>query len=469
MKRELFTVMTSFLQPATPASEAHERPRTGRVTPAAHRIVVVGGGAGGLELATWLGDKLARKGRIDVVLVDRSPAHLWKPLLHEVAAGSLDVNIHQVEYVAQARWHNFEFQQGELRGLDQERKSITVSAVFDQDGLEILPQREVAYDTLVLAIGSITNFFGVPGAQEHAIALDTTEQAERFRRHLLSTCMRAQNLLGEHASQRPTVHIAIIGGGATGVELSAELRSTAQTLRAYGLHQLDPIRDIRITIAEAGPRILAALPERVATETAKLLSKLNIEILTSEKVTEVQEHAVLTASGKKLPADLTVWAAGIRAPDILAKVGLPVNKLGQVLVAQTLQTEADKNIFAFGDCAACPWPETGKTVPPRAQAAHQEAKFLFRALRRHLDGQPFPVFRFRDVGSLVSLGRFSAIGNLMGKFIGGSLLIEGLLARLLYTSLYRMHVLALFGFVRMVLDTLANWLRRKTAPRVKLH
>lgn len=462
--------MTSFFQPTTPSPEAHERARNDRLAPAAHRIVVVGGGAGGLELATWLGDKLARKGRGDVVLVDRSPAHLWKPLLHEVAAGSLDVNLHQVEYVAQARWHNFEFQQGELIGLDQERKSITVSATFDEDGLEILPQREIAYDTLVLAIGSVTNFFGVPGAQEYAIALDTTEQAERFRRRLIAACMRAQNFLGEHAHQgRPQVAIAIIGGGATGVELSAELRSTAQTLRAYGLTQLDPIRDIRITIIEAGPRILATLPERVATETAKLLHKLNIEILTSEKVTEVQENAVLTASGKTLPADLTVWAAGIRAPEILAKLCLPVNKLGQVLVSQTLQTEADKNIFAFGDCAACPWPETGKTVPPRAQAAHQQAKFLFRALRRHLDGQPLPVFHFRDVGSLVSLGRFSAVGNLMGKLIGSSLFIEGLLARLLYTSLYRMHVLALFGFVRMVLDTLAIWLRRKTAPRVKLH
>jgi NADH dehydrogenase len=465
LKRELFASMTSFLKPSSPSSEAQGRIRNNREIPAAHRIVIVGGGAGGLELATWLGDKMARKGLVEVVLVDRSPAHLWKPLLHEVAAGSLDVNIHQVEYVAQARWHNFEFQQGELIGLDQQGKNITVSACFDVDGTEILPQREIAYDTLVLAIGSVTNFFGVPGAQEHAIALDTTEQAERFRRRLIAACMRAQNYQDEDAQ----VNIAIIGGGATGVELSAELRSTAQTLRAYGLHRLDPVRDIRITIIEAGPRILAALPERVATETTRLLGKLNIEVLTSEKVTEVQERAILTASGKHIPADLTVWAAGIRAPDILSRLGLPVNKMGQVLVAQTLQTEADKNIFAFGDCACCPWPETGKTVPPRAQAAHQQAKFLFRALRRHLDGQPLPIFRFRDVGSLVSLGRLSAVGNLMGNLIGGSLLIEGLLARLLYTSLYRMHVMALFGFVRMLLDTLANWLRGKTSPRIKLH
>jgi NADH dehydrogenase len=468
MHRELYAAMTSYFD--KPAAQAQKRVRSDRMKATAHRIVIVGGGAGGLELATRLGDKLARKGIADIVLVDRFPAHLWKPLLHEVAAGSLDVNIHQVEYVAQARWHDFEFQQGELVGLDQQRKTITVSASFDEDGVEILPQREIAYDTLVLAVGSVTNFFGVPGAQEHAIALDTTDQAERFRRHLIAACMRAQNYLGDQADQsRPQVHIAIIGGGATGVELSAELRSTAQTLRAYGLHKLDPTRDISITIVEAGPRILAALPERVATETVKLLEKLNIKVLTDERVTEVQERAVLTASGEVLPADLTVWAAGIRAPDILAKLGLPVNKMGQALVSQTLQTEADKDIFAFGDCACCPWPATGKTVPPRAQAAHQQAKFLYRALRRHLDGQPLPVFNFRDVGSLVSLGRFSAIGNLMGNLIGGSLLIEGLLARLLYTSLYRMHVLALFGFVRMVLDTVANWLRGKTAPRIKLH
>jgi NADH dehydrogenase len=435
-----------------------------------HRIVVVGGGAGGLELATQLGDKLVQSGKADVILVDCSPTHLWKPLLHEVAAGSLDVGTHQVEYVAQAHWHGFEFQQGELLALDRGRKHITVSAVLDVDGVEILPQRQIAYDTLVLAIGSVTSFFGVPGAQKNAMALDTTNQAERFRRHLIAACMRTQNHLGEQSGQgRPQVHIAIIGGGATGVELSAELRNTAQVLRAYGLHQLDPVQDVKITVIEAGERILAALPERVSNETTKLLRKLNIDVLTSERVTEIQERAVLTASGKNLPADLIVWAAGIRAPDVLSGLGLPVNKQGQVIVSQTLQTEVDRSIFAFGDCASCPSPETGKSVPPRAQAAHQEAKFLLRALRRHIAGEPLPKFEFRDLGSLVSLGRFSAVGSLMGNLFGGSLLVEGMLARLLYTSLYRMHVMALFGFVRMLLDTLVHWLRRKTAPRVKLH
>ncbi|MBY4948786.1 NAD(P)/FAD-dependent oxidoreductase [Cupriavidus respiraculi] len=436
----------------------------------AHRIIVVGGGAGGLELVTRLGNKLGRRGRAHVVLVDRSPIHIWKPLLHEVAAGSMDPNTHQLEYAAQAHWHHFEFQQGELTGVDRAAKTISVAACVDEDGVELLPSRELPYDTLVLAIGSVTHFFGVPGAAEHAIALDTAEQAERFRRRLIAACVRAQNGLGTgHGEGRPRVDVAIIGAGATGVELSAELRNTAQVLNAYGLHRLDPRRDVHIHIIEAGPRILPALSERVSGETAKLLRKLDVEVLVGERVTEVTPDAVLTASGKRIAADLTVWAAGITAPKVLATTGLPLSRLGQIVVGPTLQSEGDPDVFAFGDCASCPWPAKQTTVPPRAQAAHQQAKFLFDALCARLDGRPLPAFEFKDLGSLVSLGHFSAVGSLMGGLIGGSMFIEGLMARFMYSSLYRMHVMALHGAVRMAVDTVAHWLRSKTNPRVKLH
>ncbi|MDB5823644.1 MAG: ndh [Herminiimonas sp.] len=446
------------------------RGRDTALNPRLHRIVVVGGGAGGLELATRLGDYANRGDNAKVVLVDRSATHLWKPLLHEVAAGSMDANAHQLDYVAQARWHHFEFQQGDLIDLDRASKVIRISAVSDQDGTEILPMREIPYDTLVLAIGSVTNFFGVPGAAEHAMAVDTVQQAEQFRRRLIAACMRTQNRLADlGTAPRPTVDIAIVGGGATGVELSAELRGTAQTLGAYGLHHLHPTRDIRITIIEAGPRILPPLPERIATETARLLNKLDITILAGEKVSEVRPDAVLTASGKRIPSTLTVWAGGIRVGEILERVGLPVNKLGQVIVSETLQTIVDPDIFALGDCASCPWPEQGKSVPPRAQAAHQQASFLYGALCRRLQHKPLRTFHFQDHGSLVSLGRFDTLGNLMGKVIGRSMRVEGILARFLYISLYRMHLMALHGFMRMALDTLAQWLRQKTAPRVKLH
>ncbi|HEY1998556.1 NAD(P)/FAD-dependent oxidoreductase [Paraburkholderia sp.] len=446
-----------------------------------HRFIIVGGGAGGLELATRLGDRYAphkNKGGVQaqVTLVDRYPTHIWKPLLHEVAAGSMDPFTQELAYAAQARWHGFEFQQGELAGLDRAAKRITLAPVADDDGAELLPQRELEYDTLVIAIGSTTHFFGVKGAPENSLALDTVGQAERFRKRLIAACMRAEHQAHEPvettpgAPKEPRIQVAIVGGGATGVELSAELRNTAQVLSAYGLHKLDPRHDVGIVLIEAGPRILPALQERVSTATSELLTKLGVTLMTGETVAEVAPGVVRTASGKTIRADLTVWAAGIKAPAILSQLdGLTVNRLGQLIVRPTLQTETDDNVFALGDCAACPWPGNERNVPPRAQAAHQQASFLLKALSARLENRPLPEFTYRDFGSLVSLGHFSAVGNLMGGVIGGSMLIEGLFARFMYMSLYRLHIAALHGYARMVLDTFAHWLHRTTLPRVKLH
>ena len=448
-----------------------------------HRFIVVGGGAGGLELATRLGDRYGarepgREPRALVTLVDRNPTHIWKPLLHEVAAGSLDPFTQELEYAAQARWHGFEFQQGDLNGLDRSARRITIAPVIDSDGAELLPQRELGYDTLVIAIGSTTHFFGVQGAAEHSIALDTVAQADRFRKRLIAACMRAEHQpheavesgLGASAEAEPRIQVAIVGGGATGVELSAELRNTAQVLSAYGLHKLDPRHDIGIVLIEAGPRILPALQERVSSATAGLLRKLGVKLMIGETVAEVAPGVVRTASGKTVRADLTVWAAGIKAPPVLGQLdGLTVSRLGQLCVLRTLQTEIDENVFALGDCAACPWPGEERNVPPRAQAAHQQASFLLKAMSHRLEGRALPEFTYRDFGSLVSLGHFSAVGNLMGGLIGGSMLVEGLFARFMYMSLYRLHIAALHGYPRMMLDTVAHWLRRTTLPRVKLH
>src|SRR5580693_6239028 len=417
-----------------------------------HRFIIVGGGAGGLELATRLGDKLGptdggRKARAQVTLVDRYSTHIWKPLLHEVAAGSMDPFTQELPYAAQARWHGFEFQQGDLLGLDRAAKRITLAPLVDKDEGELVPRRELDYDTLIIAIGSTTAFFRITGAQENSIALDTVEQAELFRKRRIAACIRAEYRVPEPVAddmpRLPRIQVAIVGGGATGVELSAELRNTAQVLHAYGLHKLDPKHDIGIVLIEAGPRILPALQERVSTATAELLTKLGVKLMIGETVAEVAPGMVRTASGKTIRADLTVWAAGIKAPAILSELdGLPVNRLGQLIVRRTLQTEVDDNIFALGDCAACPWPGNERNVPPRAQAAHQQASFLLKALTARLENRPLPEFTYRDFGSLVSLGHFSAVGNLMGGVIGGNMLIEGLFARFMYMSLYRLHIAA---------------------------
>ncbi len=433
-----------------------------------HRLVVVGGGAGGLELVTRLGDNLGRRHQAAVTLIDRSRTHLWKPLLHRVAAGTMDNTEHELDYLAQARWHHFQFQQGVLEGVDRERKRVRLSRLVDSEGAEVLPSREVPYDTLVLAVGSQSNDFGTPGAKEHAIALDTPVQAARFHARLLNACLRAD--LDESPPNPSALHIAIIGAGATGVELSAELHQVVRELVAYGLKRIDPERDIRMTIIEAAPRILPALSETLSAATLKLLEKIGVRVMTGEKVTEVGPDGVRTASGQFVPAGLVVWAAGVKAPEVLKGIeGLETNRINQLVVGANLQTTADPNIFALGDCASCAWVEKGTNVPPRAQAAHQQASHLARWLPGHLRGHAVPAWRYRDFGSLVSLGQYSTVGSLMGSITRGSLMIEGYFARMMYLSLYKAHEYALHGFVKVTLDTLARLITRRTTPSIKLH
>jgi NADH dehydrogenase len=433
-----------------------------------HHIVIVGGGAGGLELATRLGDTLGRRQRAMITLVDCMRTHLWKPLLHEVAAGSMDPDQHQLDYLAQARWHNFRFQLGEMDGLDRARREVTVAPWHDESGIEIIPHRTIRYDTLVIAVGSHTNDFGTPGAREFALKLDTPREAERFHQRLLNACLRAN---AQSEPLRPEqLQVVIIGAGATGVELSAELHKTTRELLAYGLDRINPERDVKFSIIEASPRILPALPERLSKATEGLLRGLNVQVLTNEKVVEVTATCVRTASGKRVPAELVVWAAGIKAPEFLHDIdGLESNRLNQLVVKQTLETTRDPDIFAFGDCAQCPWPGKSHPVPPRAQSAHQQASHLVGTLKRRLAGKPPRPWTYHDFGSLVSLGEYSTVGSLMGKLIGGAIFIEGYFARMMYVSLYKQHLYALHGFARVFFETLARMITRRTEPRVKLH
>ena len=429
-----------------------------------HRIVIVGGGAGGLELATRLGKTLGKKGSASITLVDANLTHIWKPLLHEVAAGSLNSSEDELNYVAQAKWNHFQFQLGRMSGLDRETKQIQLAATLDEDGRELLPARTLGYDTLVIAVGSNTNDFGTLGAAQHCLFLDTRKQAERFHQQLLNHYLRAH--AGDQAHEK--ISVAIVGAGATGVELAAELHHAAHELAAYGLDRIKP-QDMHITLIEAGPRVLPALPERISVPVHKTLEKLGVTVMTNAAVSEVTADELRTSNGEVIQASLKVWAAGIRAPGFLKDIdGLETNRINQLVVRPTLQTTLDDNIFAFGDCAACPQPGSDRNVPPRAQAAHQQASLLAKGLKARLEGKPLPTYAYRDYGSLVSLSRFSAVGNLMGN-LTGSVMLEGWLARMFYVSLYRMHQMALYGTFRTLMLMLGSRIGRGTEPRLKLH
>jgi len=433
-----------------------------------HRIVVVGGGAAGLELVTALGDRLGRRNLAEITLIEKTRTHLWKPLLHTVAAGSMDPSEHELNYLAQAHWHHFRFRFGEMTGLSRAEHRAHVAATHDEEGREITPPRSFSYDTLVIAVGSVTNDFGTPGVAQHAIPLETPAQAARFNRRLVNACIRAHAQPGK---VRPgQLHVAIIGAGATGTELAAGLYQSVREVISYGLDRVDPERDVRIVLIEAAGRVLPALPPRISEATERLLDRLGVEVRVGARVSEVTGEGVHLMGGAFIPAGLVVWTAGVKAPDALRELdGLETNRLNQLVTLPTLQTTRDADIFAIGDCAAVPWRGHAEPVPPRAQAAHQEALHLARQLPRRLAGQTLQPFEYRDFGSLVSLGKYTTVGNLMGALVGKNFFIEGVVARLMYRSLYKMHERALHGTAPMLVGSLARSLARRAHPLVKLH
>ncbi|RUX51554.1 MAG: NAD(P)/FAD-dependent oxidoreductase [Mesorhizobium sp.] len=427
-----------------------------------HRVVIVGGGAGGLELATRLGRKFGKR-RLSVTLVDRNRTHIWKPLLHEVASGALNTSHDAVEYIAHASRHHYRYRIGEVVGIDRAKRQVFVAPSFDDDGRQIIPPRVLGYDTLVLAVGSVSNDFGTPGAARHAISLDTAEQATRFNKRMIDACLRA-NAQYEQLSPGQ-LHCVIVGAGATGVELAAELHKTMREIASHNLDNIDFEKLIRITIVEAGPRILPALQEHMARASARLLIKMGVQIRCGIKVTEVTEEGIRLGEKLFVPAELVVWAAGIKAPDFLKTLdGLETDRINRLMVDETLRAVGDENVFAIGDCANCVLPGEDNALPPRAQTAHQQADHLVKVVAARLAGQATPAFRYRDYGSLVSLADYGAFGSLIG-----GLKIEGLLARLVYRSLHKMHLKAVHGLAKTALDSIGEMVVRRTRPRIKLH
>jgi NADH dehydrogenase len=428
-------------------------------------IVIVGGGAGGLELACKLGRKL---GPDKVTLVDSRLYHVWKPSLHEVAAGTLDIHQEGLSYQMLATDCRFTFVYGAMTALDAAGHTLVVAPVRAPDDEQILPERRLTYASLVIAVGSTSNYFGVPGAREHTISLNATEDAERFRLRLLRLMARAQERVAGNG--RAGLDIVIIGGGATGVELAAELREASGVYASYGFNRLQVERDVRITLLEGAPRILAPLPERVAAAAARLLDERAIRVVAGCRVAAIGADRVTDSNGGVYPADLCVWAAGIRAPEFLASLGLPTAKGGQIEVDAHLRVKGVPDVYALGDCAACV-DGRGNAVPPRAQAAHQQADYLRKAFVALAAGRPAPAepYRYRDYGSLVSIGHETTVGNLMGSLRGASFFVQGFMARTMYASLHLMHHQAVLGSLRTGLLAVARFLIRRSTPLVKLH
>jgi NADH dehydrogenase len=432
------------------------------------QIVVVGGGAGGLELVTRLGAHFPRAD-FDIILVDRNPTHIWKPLLHEVAAGSLDANLDEVGYRGHAYRWGYRYFDGALEGIDREAKQIIIAPITDDDGSEVIGRHRIRYDYLVIAVGSVSNDFGIPGVKDHCLALESRADADRFRRKLLNQCLRVSRQMVADPACDAAVKVVIVGGGATGVELAAELYSAADALGFYGLEVFDRNR-LQVSLLEAGPRILPLLPEKLAAAAHGELENLGVKVLPGTQVVAATAQAIQIKDGSTIPANIMVWAAGVKGAPFLADIGgLETTRGNQLLVKDTLQTTRDDCIFAIGDCASYTPPGETRPIPPRAQAAHQMAQTVFHNIKAMIAAKPLKPFIYQDKGSLVSLARYSTVGSLMGNLVGGKMAIEGRLARFVYTSLYRMHLVAIHGWIKGLFLMVVGHVNQVVRPKLKLH
>lgn len=430
------------------------------------KILIIGGGAGGLNLATRLGNSLGKKKKADITLVDENLSHMWKPSLHEFAAGTRGAD-EEISFLEHANRNHYNFRLGRFAGLDTTTREVALDAVNDRNNIPIAPRCSLGFDHLVIAIGSRSNDFGCKGVDQNCLFLDTPKQAKKLQTEILNLCLRLETgALGENTSQ---VSIGIIGGGATGVELAAELREATEQLARHGLYKLLDQTSVRISLVEAAPRLVAQLPETISEKVATRLQELNIDLHLASRVQEVTSTAIKLEGGSEIGAQLSIWAAGIKAPAVLDELSdLETGSLGRLQVRSTLQSSLHKCVFVMGDCAEFNDPITDKPLPPRAQVAAQQAAFLEKQFHRVVEQRPLLEFTYVDRGSLVAMSKSSAVGALMGKAFG-TLTIEGWLARRAYRYLHFAHEAAVQGTMRAAFKTVMGHAMKRIRPQLKLH
>ena len=417
------------------------------------KIIIIGGGAGGLELATDLGDKLGKTDKAQITLVDKNSYHLWKPLLHEVATGVLDEQVDNIYYASQGQQHNFEFTQGTFTDLHRDCKTITVINHNDETIY-------IDYDILVIAIGSTSNDFGTPGVKEHCIFLDDQNAAIRLRETLINKFTSFCSIIDDHQStDEDKIRIAIVGGGATGVELASELPNMVETFGACGRNKMcSDLLDV--SVIEATDRILPALPEKTAISITKTLEKQGIHVLTKTMITKAENDGFYPKDGDIIKADIMIWTAGVKAPDYLKEIsGLESSRSNQLVVKPTLQTSRDDSIFVIGDCAYA-MQENGHASPPTAQAAHQMAKICYENIINILNNNPLKSFKYTDNGTIISLhDTAQGVVKIAGK---SEMSVKGWFALIIHRLLYRMHQASLLGIFKTIRFARASKFMYKT-------
>ncbi|HLS89201.1 MAG TPA: NAD(P)/FAD-dependent oxidoreductase [Sphingobacteriaceae bacterium] len=390
-------------------------------------MVIVGAGFGGFFAARHL-----TRAPVDVLIIDKNNYHTFIPLLYQVAAAELDPVEIAYPIRALARRHaNISFVMDEVTGLDLPRRQVVArNGVFP-------------YDYLILAAGSVTNFFGLPGVADHAFGLKDLPEAVALRNHVLG-CFEAaaRELPGE--GRRARLTFVVVGGGPTGVEYCGTLSELVwQTLRQD--YPEVPFEEVRILLLEATDRLLPSLPPALGAYAQKVLARKGVEVWLGAMVTGADGHRVHLRDQPSIATRTLVWTAGVEANPLAAALGVPLAKGGRVQVTDTLQVPGFPEVYVIGDMAYVE--SDGRPVPQVAPAAIQQARTAAENIRRHLAGEPLQPFRYVDKGSMVTVGRGRGIAVMAGRAV------KGFGAWLAWLAV---HIARLIGF-RNRLYVLAAW------------
>ncbi|HZO28469.1 MAG TPA: NAD(P)/FAD-dependent oxidoreductase [Chloroflexota bacterium] len=386
-----------------------ERPVIGAAPAArrgAPRVLILGAGFGGLTTAIELG-RLARTGQaLDVTLVDRANYHLFTPMLYQVATGLLEPG--NVEYPARAiaRDYGFRFREGQIEAIDLGQRQVTVGG------------EQLGYDRLVIALGSVTNYFGNASIERSAASLKTLGDAVAIRNRVVEAFERA-DVTRDVRERQALLTFVIVGGGATGVELVGSLHTLIQN----GLLPVYPSIDrheVRVILAEAGPKLLNGIDPWMGEEAVRRLQRKGVEVWLDNPATDVSEAGIAFKDGRFVPSRTVVWAAGVRPSPMTAALDVERGRDGRLVVDEHLRLASHPEVFALGDCAWFPIPEeNGRPAPPNAQTAVRQAPVVAANVAASLAGGSLRPFRYSSEGNLVALGQGDGVAAFGERHLAG--------------------------------------------------
>jgi len=371
------------------------------------RVVILGGGFGGLYVALELEKTLARDPDAEITLINRENFFLFTPMLHEVAASDLDLT--NIVNPVRKLLRRVNFFAGDVERIDLERKTVQVSHGFDHH------HHEMPYDHLVMALGSITNFYNLPGLAERALTMKSLGDAIHLRNRLIAHLEEADTECCA-AVREPLMTFVVAGGGFAGVETIAGINDFVRhALRFYpNLKE----SDVRMVLVHPGPVILPELGEKLGSYAQKKLAERAVEIRVNTKVSGVAEDGFDLSDGSFLCSKTLIWTAGTSPNLLLASLPCPKDR-GRVLVDETLEVQGWPGVWALGDCALVPDIRTGKYCPPTAQHALRQGRVLARNITASVRGGAKKKFSFATIGQLAAIGRRTGVANILGYNFSG--------------------------------------------------